>query len=613
MPNNKINVVRLKKYVVKAKHGDRKALENIVFETSDYIYYYCLTLLENPDSAQDAVQDIFLILFQKIDTIENAQAFLGWIKVVTANYCKNRLAKKYKNASIDDDFDNEIMDLSEQINPEKCLEIDEICKIVNLAVNNLLPYQKECILLYYYQQMSIKQISDVLKVKEGTVKSRLYNARKSIENELKKFGLDKNTLDGIAPMACISYSLFSEAEKTSFTFSAEFISTANSVPLNAVASQQTLASIVSAFTFTAAKTFAAGKIVAIAALGVVAVGGTAAYTISHSNTQAQNINIIESTDVDGENLIGATGQIIATIPATHPPMSEHSKNMIKDFGYSDDDIRTEINFNPQADLNSDNNKNYVYDRMLNSVDYYNTIQATYYLSDDSITYYTTYCIENVKQKSKAITYNSIGTPVSYEILDGHICFSVGFDDSSTLIEYGDFDKKIAEFATDDFNKNLASELAKSNYFSKNMYEYDKSLDYSSYIKSNKRIKYSEDDGEYIWHSRGAPVRKSMQEAQYFPQNFAMQYMADFDNWKIDTIGNSFGRECFLISGTADGANNIYKFNICIDKLLGTMISLNAYDNNGNEVRTLITHKYAVDCQIDSSVYDNIQNITYPYQ
>ena len=611
--NNLINRAKLEKYVIKARRGNKKALENIVLETSDYIYYYCLSLIGDADKAQDAVQDIFLILFQKIDTIETPKAFLGWLKVVTANYCKNLFAKKHKEIYLDDEFNNEFEDTNEQINPENCIEVDEICKIVNLAVKALPDDKKECVMLYYYQQMTVKQIADVLEVKEGTVKSRLFNARKAIENELKRFGVNGNTLGGIAPMSCISYSLFNEAKKAKILFPTEFISSAKSVPVNAVVSQQSLASIASTFTFATTKTLAVGKIVAVAFVGVAAVGGTAAYTISHSeNVQNQNASVVENTD-SGAKMHTIPKQTENNLPETIPQKSDYVDTMFAQWEFTDEDIRTPINFKENEELNSDNNKNYVYDRMLNSVDYFDTLQSTYYSSSDQNTYYTAYCIDNKTPKAKARTYNSDGVPISYYIYDGKFAFSVGCGKSATMIDYGAYDKKIADTITAEFGKKLANEFSKTNVFSKSMFSYDRTIDYCAYIKSTQRIKYSEKDGENVWHARGSAVNMSMQEKQYFPQTFAMTHMRDFSKWKIASIGNTFGRDCFMISGNTDGSNNIYSFNACVDKQIGTLISLNAYDSSGNEVDTLITSKYIIDGIIDESIFDDIKNISYSYK
>lgn len=99
---NNINSNKLAKYVARAQRGDRKAMERIVDETSGYVYYYCLTLLCREDEANEAVQEIYLTVLKKLGTLENPKAFLGWLKTVTSNHCKNRLERNKNYSSLDD-------------------------------------------------------------------------------------------------------------------------------------------------------------------------------------------------------------------------------------------------------------------------------------------------------------------------------------------------------------------------------------------------------------------------------------------------------------------------------------------------------------------------------
>lgn len=207
----KINIEKLSKKVSEAKKGDKKALEYIVAETSGYIYYYCLSILKDDEKARDAVQDIFIKLLNNLASVDNPKLFLGWLKSVTANHCKNILNIKNYDEELTDSF----VEKDIQYIPDKYIEKSELCKDIRNAIEELPIHQKECILLYYYQQLSIKEISTVLNIKEGTVKSRLYFARKIMAEKLEKYGKE-NLLKGFSPLCFISYSLIKEAEKYKF-------------------------------------------------------------------------------------------------------------------------------------------------------------------------------------------------------------------------------------------------------------------------------------------------------------------------------------------------------------------------------------------------------------
>ncbi len=209
-PKYRIDNKKLKRLVERAQKGNEEALEQIVTEASRYIYFYSLMMLQNPETAQDAVQDVLLTLLQKIDTIKNPAFFLSWIKIVTANYCKNKLTREHKNYSLDEDYD--VIDLSDQINPERTVEDNEFRSLILSIIKDLPPSQRECVMMFYYEQLTTREIAEALSVSENTVKSRLRYARDAIRKRLEAY--DKNNLLlGAAPMSLISHILISEAEK----------------------------------------------------------------------------------------------------------------------------------------------------------------------------------------------------------------------------------------------------------------------------------------------------------------------------------------------------------------------------------------------------------------
>ena len=209
VPKYSIDNARLTRLVAKAQKGNEKALEEVVNQISGYIYYYSLSLLCDSDKAQDAVQDILLTMLQKLDSLEKPQAFLGWIKIITANYCKTKLSRERVHFSLDEEY-REFADDCEQVNPAKSAETEEVCLLVRDAVQALPLAQRECVMLYYFQQMSVREIADTLEVNENTVKSRLYSARSAMKKYLEKYGVA--SVVGMSPLSLLSHSLISGAE-----------------------------------------------------------------------------------------------------------------------------------------------------------------------------------------------------------------------------------------------------------------------------------------------------------------------------------------------------------------------------------------------------------------
>lgn len=210
-PKFKIDNAKLTRLVAKAQGGNQKALDEVVNMVSGYIYYYCLTLLGDEEKSKDAVQDILLTMLKKLDSLADPKAFLGWIKTITSNYCKTKLTRSKDNLSLDEgtwDFADE----NEQICPSKSAETSEVCGYVREAVKALPQLLRESVMMFYFNQMSVKEIAETLEVNENTVKSRLHSARKTMKKHLEQYGGAALASCAIPPMSLVSFSLIEGAE-----------------------------------------------------------------------------------------------------------------------------------------------------------------------------------------------------------------------------------------------------------------------------------------------------------------------------------------------------------------------------------------------------------------
>lgn len=211
-PKYKIDNAKLTRLVTKAQNGNQKALEEVINMVSGYLYYYSLTLLGDEEQAKDAVQDILLTVLKKLNTLADPKAFLGWLKTITSNYCKTKLTRAKDNLSLDEGT-WEFSDESDQICPEKSAEADEVCGYVREAVRSLPQVLRESVMMFYFHQMSIRQIADVLEVNENTVKSRLYSARLSMKKYLEQYGGAALASCAVPPLSMLSFSLIQAAER----------------------------------------------------------------------------------------------------------------------------------------------------------------------------------------------------------------------------------------------------------------------------------------------------------------------------------------------------------------------------------------------------------------
>ena len=135
--------------VAAAQGGDSAAMDRIIADVKDPVYYTCLRVLRSEDEAQDAAQDVLLNVFTKIGTLKDTGAYIGWVNRITANVCKERLSKPNHEVFLTSDEDGHdpfaaFEDVDEQAIPEKALDNAETQRMVVELVNALPDEQRMC-------------------------------------------------------------------------------------------------------------------------------------------------------------------------------------------------------------------------------------------------------------------------------------------------------------------------------------------------------------------------------------------------------------------------------------------------------------------------------------
>ncbi len=161
--------------------GDNDAF-NILYNRykNRLLYYFFRMLWNSQELAQDFLQEIFYKIIEKPHLFNPRQNFKKWIFSVANNMCKNEYRKKEvrRNTSILDS-----VDIYSDIN-EETKNIEKIIPKIFEILDEFTDEQKSCFLFRYREGFSVKEISEILNISEGTVKSRLFYTRKKIELEM---------------------------------------------------------------------------------------------------------------------------------------------------------------------------------------------------------------------------------------------------------------------------------------------------------------------------------------------------------------------------------------------------------------------------------------------
>jgi RNA polymerase sigma factor (sigma-70 family) len=133
------------------------------------------TYLKQKQLAEDVAQDVFIKCFEKMDTFRNESSYKTWLIRITVNRCKDVIKSwSFKNLFITDFFNPK-----EQLitSLEHHLFGGEENELISQQVLGLPVKLREVIILFYYQEFSTEEISDLLKINQNTVKTRLHRGR----------------------------------------------------------------------------------------------------------------------------------------------------------------------------------------------------------------------------------------------------------------------------------------------------------------------------------------------------------------------------------------------------------------------------------------------------
>jgi len=172
------------KLVELCKNGHKESFEILVKKHQKNVINFAYRILENFEDACDIAQDAFFIAYKKIKTFKEEAKFSTWLYKITLNLSRNQLKKKKKEKYLES-INNQNLSSKAPI-PTDEIEKEELRKKISNCLNLLNEEFKEIIILRDIEGLSYEEIAYLLKIPEGTVKSRLARARESFIEKFEK-------------------------------------------------------------------------------------------------------------------------------------------------------------------------------------------------------------------------------------------------------------------------------------------------------------------------------------------------------------------------------------------------------------------------------------------
>lgn len=163
------------------KKGKEEAYRQLIEEYGNKLLRTCYLILKNKEEAEDLVQETFIKVFNKIDTFEEKSGLYTWIYAIALNLCRDRMRAKEDFIELKDQLiGNEDVEAQIEINIDR--------ELLRKEIFEMNPLYREILVLFYYEDLSIREISNLLDEKEGTIKSKLSRGRNILKEGLLKGG-----------------------------------------------------------------------------------------------------------------------------------------------------------------------------------------------------------------------------------------------------------------------------------------------------------------------------------------------------------------------------------------------------------------------------------------
>jgi RNA polymerase sigma-70 factor (ECF subfamily) len=177
------------------QNGDTRAYTQLVSRYKDLVFTLAIRMLKHREEAEEVAQDTFIKVFKSLDKFKGDSKFSTWIYRVAYNTCLDRIKKnkKHLNDVAIDEFTFNKLDTIDNA-------LDNIIKeekrtLIKSCINKLPEDSSALLTLFYFEELSLDEISKIINVEANTVKVKLFRARKKLAVILEHYLQPQNNLN----------------------------------------------------------------------------------------------------------------------------------------------------------------------------------------------------------------------------------------------------------------------------------------------------------------------------------------------------------------------------------------------------------------------------------
>jgi RNA polymerase sigma-70 factor (ECF subfamily) len=183
-----LNVDAERELIERAKRGDEPAFAEIVRTHRSCVYRVCLAALGDPAAADEAAQDVFVRLYERLKQFRGESRLSTWLYRVAFNVCADRRRAIWWRRWLG--LDSVDPAAPESVRPDRQAEESESVRLLGAALNRLPREFRDVLILRELEEREYADIAGILDIPVGTVESRLFRGREKLRRELSDLGLN---------------------------------------------------------------------------------------------------------------------------------------------------------------------------------------------------------------------------------------------------------------------------------------------------------------------------------------------------------------------------------------------------------------------------------------
>lgn len=172
--------IYLEYLVLHCRHRDKKAWEELIRLYEKRLFYFIRQIVGQHQDALNVMQDTWLKAYNSIHRLRNPASLTSWLYRIARNRSLKLLCTRRKAISLEDCYETDLLPSDMQINGSYAAEQ------VHHGLKHLTVAHREALALFYLEDFSLQEIAEILGIPIGTVRSRLYYAKRSLKTFLEK-------------------------------------------------------------------------------------------------------------------------------------------------------------------------------------------------------------------------------------------------------------------------------------------------------------------------------------------------------------------------------------------------------------------------------------------